>query len=807
MSLQEYFNYNINFNTSNSLTLGQATIASLFSPGSGSLTHTINTFGNIFTNSGNVGIGTTAPTFKLDVNGSTRIVSGLTSTFNSNTFGPLITTGGNIGIGTVAPSYTLDVSGSGRFSNNLLATFNSNTLGNIFTTGGNVGIGTTAPAYTLDVNGTFEVSNSNGLILFASSGNVGIGTTSPSALLNAKLGTNLNSSGQPSGNWAGIIYNATNSPGYNGLLIKNNWNDSASTVLEVGLDFVGMPYKSFLKVDGAGNVGIGTTAPVYKLQVNGDISFPYGNAIYVSAQVYPKAIESVWQNSQDQLVFYTPGANSNTAKLCLQHNGNVGIGTTAPVYKLDVSGSLRTTGPGGVGTNGSALITGGDSFGHSLYIASSTGTQKRIGFNHNGTTGNIFAYDYGASAFQNLILQSPGGNVGIGTQTPSNLLQVNGIAALGTLVGNVTSQTANDTLYLGTTGNTNFFIDRPTGNSGGSIILGYNTAKTTERSLLTIYNNSTDRNVIFNAQSKGASGTDLIHIPVGLQATFNSNTIGNIFTIGGNVGIGTGNPTQMLHIQKFGSDNYIKVDAGATNSNNYAGIMFTEHNINFGWSLRFNALNDGLYISHQDNTPAFTDLVSFDRANRVGINTTSPAYTLDVGGTIARSGVKLPRFDNGTFSGSSFSIPILFNDTQYNYVEFRVRYTISALGNVNISATSYTNAAMGFNECALTTVKWNLQNSPDYQSFTAVNSGVFAVVVESAGIDNNLTFRITRASGTSRNHYSYDHTYCWGGVGTARGYGQGHIVNASVGGSPIQFITFTPASGTVTGTYSTVHYY
>jgi hypothetical protein len=52
-------------------------------------------------------------------------------------------------------------------------------------------------------------------------------------------------------------------------------------------------------------------------------------------------------------------------------------------FTLYVSGTIRAADPIGTGTNGSRFITGDDSFGQSLYIASSSATQKRMGFNHN----------------------------------------------------------------------------------------------------------------------------------------------------------------------------------------------------------------------------------------------------------------------------------------------------------------------------------------------------------------------------------------------------------------------------------------
>ena len=194
--------------------------------------------GSLFYTAGNIGIGSSTPTYLLDVAGNLRATSGditlgsLLATNISNT----ALTSGSIRVNTLISSANITASlitganalvtnisntnitsstilastlvssaniafgvitgGTALISNinstnitsntifitngSLSATWNSNTIGNIITTGGNVGIATSVPNFTLDINGTFDVSNVNGTMVFASSGNVGINTTTPS---------------------------------------------------------------------------------------------------------------------------------------------------------------------------------------------------------------------------------------------------------------------------------------------------------------------------------------------------------------------------------------------------------------------------------------------------------------------------------------------------------------------------------------------------------------------------------------------------------------------------------------------------
>lgn len=103
---------------------------------------------------------------------------------------------------------------------------------------------------------------------------------------------------------------------------------------------------------------------------------------------------------------------------------NVGIGTTAPGYRLTVSGvgsnnsgqtDVQITGTGNVG--GGINLISSDSGGKNwLILSTGSGT---------GIPGSLGLYDTSAGAYRFVV--SSVGNVGIGTSTPQHLLHVAGI--------------------------------------------------------------------------------------------------------------------------------------------------------------------------------------------------------------------------------------------------------------------------------------------------------------------------------------------------------------------------------------------
>ena len=311
--------------------------------------------------SGNVGIGTTAPGAKLEVAGQIKITGG------SPGSGKVLTSDSS-GLATwQAITGTLPSGSSGQTLRHNGTEWVANSL--LYNNGTNVGIGTTTPGATLDVQGAAQFGTGN-VNLIDSTGKIpAISSTYFASLSGANL-TSLNASNLSSG----TVPSARISGSYTGItgvgtLTTGTWNASSiSTSYTAAKDTTNDSWTGTSNVyTTSGNVGIGTTGPTQKLQVNGAIG-AYSDAdswivLYPGGDV--TAI--MWDNATSPggglqfSTWDTFNSGNYSAKAIITNAGNVGIGTTAPAQKLDVNGTGRfsdTIYLPGTGTNNISPGTG-----------------------------------------------------------------------------------------------------------------------------------------------------------------------------------------------------------------------------------------------------------------------------------------------------------------------------------------------------------------------------------------------------------------------------------------------------------------
>jgi len=266
---------------------------------------------------------------------------------------------------------------------------------------------------------TFETDGSERMRI-DSSGNLGIGTTSPSAKLESEYQNDSTSAVSTATAVKSVI-------------------DNNNSVITTGKLFEGLYQISSGSGEVNGNYTNATSITLSSQEYNGDlpavgmvitavtgdgftagttITGVSGNTITVSAPITVGDNDNIsWESSiTNKWGLYISGATKNYI------SGNVGIGTTSPAYPLDFP----------TNQSGAAIRIGDDNV--SSYIMFSR-PRGYVGFDsagyavlQGGATKGV-RLNVGSNTFGNgTALQiSDNGNVGIGTTSPSQKLEVNGV--------------------------------------------------------------------------------------------------------------------------------------------------------------------------------------------------------------------------------------------------------------------------------------------------------------------------------------------------------------------------------------------
>ena len=518
---------------------------------------------------------------------------------NGSNAGTLFIYDNKIGIGTNSPT-------------SLLHLHNSNTLGEVKISLTDASTGTTSSdgfsIYKYGNDDGFIWNYENSALRFGSSntermcilgdGKIGIGTNNPTSLLH------LHSSSTTGEVKISLTDASTGIGTTDGFaLFKSGSEEAFIWNYENSSMRFGTNNLERICILTNGNVGIGTNNPssilhLHSSNTSGEVKMLLTDA---STGITATSGFSIIKSGNDEgyIMNYSNASirfgTSNIERMCILNDGKIGIGTNSPTSLLHLHNSSTTEIKINLTDNSTGI---GTTDGFSIFKSS-------------GNDGYLWNYEnnalrFGTNNTERICILNDG-KIGIGTNNPSSILHLNNPIASGEV----------------------------------KILLTDASTGTTSSSGFSIYKTGSDEGFIWNYSNA----------PI----RFGTSNLERMCILGdGKIGIGTNNPTSLLHLHNASGEVKISLTDTSTNSTTTDGFSIFKSSGNDGylWNYESNALRFGT-----SNNERMSILAN----GNIGIGNNNPSYLLDVNGTINATsfigdGSNLSNLNIGNLSTGTFGV-------------------------------------------------------------------------------------------------------------------------------------------------------